>query len=71
MKLNLKEKRERLGMSPAEVAAKVGVSVATVSRCERDDRWPENSASRKAMMELFSECLDKLSTNSAATGAKE
>jgi DNA-binding transcriptional regulator YiaG len=62
-KLNLKERRERLGLSPTEVAAKIGVSVATVSRCERDDRWPENAASRKAM--------EKLYHTSATTGAKE
>jgi DNA-binding XRE family transcriptional regulator len=55
MKLNLKEKRERHGLSTADVASEIGVSVATVARCEREDRWPENAASRRAWQKLYEE----------------
>ena len=55
MKLNLKEEREKRGFSTADVASEIGVSVATVARCERENRWPENAASRRAWQKLYEE----------------
>ncbi len=45
--VNLKSARQWKGLTQAALAAKVGISVRTLIRCEVDDKLPQNRLSRQ------------------------
>ncbi len=48
-KKTMKQLRKALDLTQQELADKAQIGVATIIRCEADDRWPVNHAVRKAV----------------------